>query len=109
MKVGLCWNFRLPKQSSTSRRCPLQNTDCIRCHFTTRRHSGARAKRANPESRDSPMCNCTSEVWSFGPSRNDDVKYSIPIMIGLERAFRLDADVVRLVLAQLCQFDADLG
>ena len=23
------------------------------------------------ESRDSPMCNCTSEVWSFGPSRND--------------------------------------
>src|SRR4030081_3438809 len=34
------------------------------------RHPGARAKRANPESRDSPMCNCTSEVWSFGPSRN---------------------------------------
>src|SRR3982074_143714 len=26
---------------------------------------------SNPESRDSPMCNCTSEVWSFGPSRND--------------------------------------
>ena len=26
-----------------------------------RRHSGARAKRVNPESRDSPMCNCTSE------------------------------------------------
>src|SRR5882672_5282917 len=20
----------------------------------------------------SPMCNCTSEVWSFGPSRNDE-------------------------------------
>ena len=20
------------------------------------------------------MCNCTSEVWSFGPSRNDDAK-----------------------------------
>src|SRR6266851_7479133 len=35
------------------------------------RHSGARPKGANPESRDSPMCNCTSEVWSFGPSRND--------------------------------------
>src|SRR5437899_7092290 len=26
---------------------------------------------ANPESRDSPMCNCTSEVWPFGPSPND--------------------------------------
>src|SRR6266851_2502777 len=35
-------------------------------------HSGARVS-ANPESRDSPMCNCTSEVWSFGPSRNDGV------------------------------------
>src|SRR6202158_979428 len=34
------------------------------------RHSAARGS-ANPESRDSPMCNCTSEVWSFGPSRND--------------------------------------
>ena len=30
-----------------------------------------RVENANPESRDSPMCNCTSEVWSFGPSRND--------------------------------------
>ena len=31
-----------------------------------------RVEDANPESRDSPMCNCTSEVWSFGPSRNDE-------------------------------------
>src|ERR1700704_6466375 len=31
-----------------------------------------RVEDANPESRDSPMCNCTSEVWSYGPSRNDD-------------------------------------
>src|SRR5206468_9054354 len=23
------------------------------------------------ESRDSPVCTCTPEVWSFGPSRND--------------------------------------
>src|SRR5450755_2841682 len=30
-----------------------------------------RCEASNPESRDSPMCNCTSEVWSFGPSRND--------------------------------------
>src|SRR6266480_911620 len=29
------------------------------------------ARSANPESRDSPMRNCASEVWSFGPSRND--------------------------------------
>src|SRR6202790_4746906 len=29
--------------------------------------------KSNPESRDSPMCNCTSEVWSFGPSRSDDI------------------------------------
>jgi len=31
------------------------------------------ATHRTPESRDSPMCNCTSEVWSFGPSRNDGV------------------------------------
>src|SRR5882757_4397663 len=43
--------------------------------MTRRCHSGARVKRGNPESRDSPMCNCTSdEVWSFGPSRNDNAK-----------------------------------
>src|ERR1700694_1512818 len=30
-----------------------------------------RRAASNPESRDSPMCNCTSEVWTFGPSRND--------------------------------------
>src|SRR6267154_676187 len=29
-------------------------------------------RSANPESRDSPMRNCASEVWSFGPSRNDN-------------------------------------
>jgi hypothetical protein len=41
------------------------------------------AMASNPESRDSPMCHCTSEVWSgachraaqsadpLGPSRND--------------------------------------
>src|SRR5882762_4526886 len=34
-----------------------------------------RVEDANPESRDSPMCNCTSEVWSSGPSRND-AKYT---------------------------------
>jgi hypothetical protein len=33
----------------------------------------------------------------------------IPIMIRLERPFLLDADILRLVLAQLRQLDADLG
>src|SRR5450756_880349 len=42
-----------------------------------RRHSGARVSANHDvqlhigESRDSPMRNCASEVWSFGPSRND--------------------------------------
>src|SRR5258708_2433804 len=57
------------------------------------------AQCANPESKDSPMCNCTSEAWSFGPSRND-VLFSIPVVIRLERAFRLDADILGLVGAQ---------
>jgi len=39
---------------------------------TARKMSFRGARSANPESRDSPMCNCTSEVWSFGPSRNDE-------------------------------------
>src|SRR5258708_17976069 len=30
-----------------------------------------RCEASNPEARDSPGCNCTPEVWSFGPSRND--------------------------------------
>src|SRR5216684_1592207 len=30
-----------------------------------------RCGASNPESRDSPMRNCASEVWSCGPSRND--------------------------------------
>jgi len=33
-----------------------------------------RCEASNPESRDSPMRNCASEVWSFGPSRNDDLE-----------------------------------
>src|SRR5439155_4783683 len=43
-------------------------------------HSGARVKRANPEARDSPMCNRTSEVWSFGPSRNDEGRIWLQII-----------------------------
>ena len=43
--------------------------------FVGRRYSTVipgRVEDANPGSRDSPMRNCASEVWSFGPSRNDD-------------------------------------
>src|ERR1700704_5020950 len=42
---------------------------------TARKMSFRGARSANPESRDSPMCNCTSEVWSFGPSRNDETHH----------------------------------
>jgi len=36
-----------------------------------RSHSGARERRGRTrKSRDSPMCNCTSGVWSIGPFRN---------------------------------------
>ena len=31
-----------------------------------------RLEEPNPESWDSPVRNCAPEVWSFGPSRNDD-------------------------------------
>jgi|GEM_PF-3592172 len=34
-----------------------------------------RSKFWNPprtSHKDSPICNCTSEAWSFGPSRNDE-------------------------------------
>jgi hypothetical protein len=48
---------------------------CYRFNFQTARKPIAvipgRCEASNPESRDSPMRNCASEVWSFGPSRND--------------------------------------
>src|SRR5437773_8112074 len=43
-----------------------RSPNCSRCDSSFRR-----VEDANPESRDSPMCNCTSEVWSFEPSWND--------------------------------------
>jgi len=50
---------------------------CYRFNFQTARKPIAvipgRCEASNPESRDSPMRNCASEVWSFGPSRNDGV------------------------------------
>src|SRR3984893_10685086 len=65
-------------------------------------------REANPESRDSPMCNCTSEVWSgachraapcadpLGPSRNDGASRSaIPLRCGNSRFLR-DVDVAEL-------------
>src|SRR5713101_2828025 len=41
-------------------------------YVAARKMSFRGARSANPESRDSPMRNCASEVWSFGPSRNDE-------------------------------------
>src|SRR6478736_6261942 len=29
------------------------------------------------------MCNCTSEVWSFGPSRNDELPDTVETMIAI--------------------------
>jgi len=40
-----------------------------------------RCEASNPESRDSLMCNCTSEVWSFGPSRNDGVQARLTYLL----------------------------
>src|SRR3954454_13598796 len=50
-------------------------------------------------------------LWCLlqGGIRSADCLKSIPVMIRLERAFRLDADIVGLVLAQFGQLDADLG
>src|SRR6266850_7800142 len=98
MKARSCWNFRLPKRCSTFRTRPSQDTDCIRCHFANTPsfrvirccHSGARAKRANPKSRDSPMCNCTSEVWSIGPSRNDFLLVDNPHCTALQDGVRTE-------------------
>jgi hypothetical protein len=53
----------MPADKTPSREKPRISAACI-----LRRHSGARVKRANPESRNSPMRNCAFEVWSFGPS-----------------------------------------
>src|SRR4029077_16843615 len=43
-----------------------------------------RCEASNPESRDSPMRNCASEVWSLGPSRNDGgwIGSSLPPSLG---------------------------
>src|SRR5712671_3754033 len=43
-----------------------------------------RCEASNPESQDSPVRNCAPEVWSFGPSRNDQVRLSSPD-VGEER------------------------
>ena len=37
-----------------------------------------RSKASNPESRDSPMCNCTSEVRVVDAPRNDGVNHRVP-------------------------------
>src|SRR6476646_2858856 len=77
-----------------------------------------RCEASNPESRDSPMRNCASEVWSFGPSRKMTVHGMLRrgacqrariratrwllAMTGLERAVDHDLD-------QLCSGAVECG
>src|SRR6202043_111406 len=65
-------------------------------------------REANPESRDSPMCNCTSEVWSgacpraascadpLGPSRNDGASRSAIHLQRGDKRFLRDVDLAEL-------------
>src|ERR1700738_4816598 len=70
-----------------------------------------RVEDANPESRDSPMCNCTSEVWSFGPSRNDErepcllMKYELYYWPGIQGR----GEYVRLALEEAGAEYADVA
>src|SRR6202022_1587379 len=69
------------------------------------------AAASNPESRDSPMCNCTSEVWSFGPSRNDKrepcllMKYELYYWPGIQGR----GEYVRLALEEAGAEYADVA
>src|SRR5450432_2138932 len=44
-----------------------------RCQRVRAKRGPMTGSASNPESRDSPMRNCASEVWSCGPPRNDGV------------------------------------
>ena len=77
--------------SRRSARSSIRSTWCSRCSKPTSPRCWPRAGRtkssrsfpviperraaANPESWDSPMRHCASEVWSCGPSRNDGQFY----------------------------------
>src|SRR6201982_190093 len=59
---------------------------CEASNYDVRLHIG--------ESRDSPMRNCASEVWSFGPSRNDVARTTL-----LRRVERFaECRVIRIAL-----------
>src|SRR5713101_627684 len=62
-----------------------------------------RREASKPESKDSPMCNCTSEVRSFGPSRNDDHRVDAIHMTPteIERIFRDEAGRALATLIRL--------
>src|SRR5664279_3605168 len=55
-----------------------------------------RCKASNPESRDSPMCNCTSEVRAFDAPRNDSERLS-SIRKARRALFDVGADRLELV------------
>src|SRR6267154_887193 len=67
---------------------------------TYRRHSGARASASEPG---------ISRFRVRADARPGMTVLSIPVMIRLERAFRLDADILGLIGPQRGQLDADLG
>jgi hypothetical protein len=88
MAVSLCARlkrWRGAELSRSARACMQGGCSCSdrdsgeRSHFvvpgrTLTPSFRGDAKASNPESMDSPMCNCTSEVWSYGPSRNDGIQ-----------------------------------
>src|ERR1700689_2790427 len=56
-----------------------------------------------------PECSGASLCLSHSVLRNLKTQISIPILIRLERAFGLHADIIGLVLAQRGELHADLG
>src|SRR5260370_28711393 len=64
------------------------------CHRVREKRGPMIVSASHPDSKDSPMCNRTSEVWSFGPSRNDEVASRVaarndddPLLDGSRRWF----------------------
>jgi hypothetical protein len=82
MPATFRWRARMRSKAASARCASARPGRGRRADSESERHSGARVS-ANPESRDSPMCNCTSEVRRFASPRNDHQKISqgrIPTM-----------------------------
>jgi 5-carboxymethyl-2-hydroxymuconate isomerase len=70
-KFALSFDMQINDKETSWKRNNIHET--LKSETAQGKPSFRGAPGANPESRDSPMCNCTSEVWSFGPSRNDEI------------------------------------